>query len=174
MFEGSSDSTEFRSSEKHMKNAMSIASVVASSMLMVSAGVDAKDCDGVFARQYEKPIPVHKGADGSQTYHVRSTGASIRRTAEGTPLNSTWQHCTGLWTVNADKSGSGSGNCYSVDEDGDRWVIAWAGDNAGGTWEGVLGTGKHANNVSDNGTWRRDKKFANGMRTGIWEGECAD
>ena len=157
-----------------MWNAISLAIAVAFALSIVASGAQAEKCEGMYVRNYEQPIPVHKGEDGSQSFHIQSTGTTIRKTPDNSPLSGNWQHCTGLWTVKADKSGSGSGNCYAVDSDGDQWITSWEGDDAGGTWQSVSGTGKYANNASDQGTWKPGKRFPNGMRTGYWDGECAD
>ncbi len=90
-----------------------------------------------------------------------------------------WQHCNGVWTVKADKSGSGFGSCYTVTPAGDRRAVSWEGSNAAGkpssgTWAQVTGTGKYANWQDTKGTWKSGARFADGIRLGNWEGTCGE
>ena len=84
------------------------------------------------------------------------------------------------WTVNADKSGSGSGNCYTVDKNGDYRVTNWQGSKAAGkgqkangTWVRLSGTGKYDGAHMSKGTWKSTSRFAEGFRIGNWTGECS-
>lgn len=154
--------------------------LAATAMLTMSSNVHAAACEGVNARKYEKPIAVHKGKDKSTTYLLKSTGISTRETASGAPQDGSYQHCAGLWTVNADKSGSGSGNCYTVDKNGDYRVTSWEGSKAagegqkaGGTWIRLNGTGKYKGGHMSKGSWQSTSRFAEGYRIGNWTGECS-
>ena len=149
------------------------ASAIAVIMLALSGNAYAASCEGTNTRKYEKPIAVHKGKDNSVTYLLKSTGVSTRKTATGAEQGGSFQHCTGLWTVNADKSGSGSGNCYTVDKNGDYRVTSWEGSKAagkgqkaGGTWSRLGGTGKYTGDHMSKGTWTSGLRFAEGFRIG--------
>jgi hypothetical protein len=121
-----------------------------------------------------EPTIIHKADDGAVTMLIRSTGATtIISPAEQTG-GASWQHCVGLWTVNADKSGGGAGNCYSVDADGDQWIISWEGGNEGGKWAYVSGTGKYAGRSGNEGGWRPGARFGDGLRLTLWDGTCGD
>lgn len=139
--------------------------------LVAASSAQAATCEGVSARKYEKPMLVFKGKDKSKVYRIQSTGVTLRKGALG---DGSWQHCGGLWTVNADKSGSGSGHCYTIDPDGDQRTLTWTGDKKGGTWKRVSGTGKYAAGGPVKGTWGPGSKFPDGMRIGHWAGECND
>ena len=125
----------------------------------------------VNARKSGKPVILRKAKDGATTMLISSTGSSTTTSPERSVR---WQHCTGFWTVNADKSGSGSGNCYAFDGDGDQWTISWEGANAGGTWAHASGSGKYADRSSAKGTWKPGGRFADGTGLRSWEGDCGD
>jgi hypothetical protein len=151
-----------------------LSGIVCLAMVGFAGTAQAGKCAGSSARIYAKPATVHKTKDGSQTFHLQSTGTTIQTVGANASPAGVWQHCTGFWTAKADKSGSGFGNCYTVDDDGDQRIISWeAKQNGAGTWKHVSGTGKYASN-SDSGSWKSGKRFPNGMRTGTWEGECSD
>ncbi len=133
--------------------------------------MNGSEREGVSARKSAKPVIIHKVKDGATTMLVRSTGSS---TTTSPAQSARWQHCVGLWTLNADKSGSGSGNCYSLDGDGDQWTVSWEGTNAGGTWAQVSGTGKYANRTGAKGNWKPGTRFADGMGLTLWDGDCGD
>ena len=104
----------------------------------------------------------------------KSTGVSLQ-TAPST--DKLWQHCTGLWTVNADQSGSGFGSCYSINDNGDYYLSNWSGSNAAGKrasgeWTRVAGSGAYAGSVGSKGTWQSAARFAEGFRVSEWQGEC--
>jgi hypothetical protein len=136
---------------------------------LAAGGVKAASCTGIEARMSGKPIIVTKLQDGTTTMLVNSTGTSTTLTPE---VSTSWQHCSGLWTTKADKSGSGAGNCYFVDGDGDQWITSWKGTNAGGTWQNQSGTGKYANRTSAKGHWKWATRFANGQYITTWDGDC--
>lgn len=143
---------------------------IAAAAMLSASGAWAAQCEGVGARKYSEPMMIQKAEDGTATMLIRSTGTNtVISPAE--IKGSAWQHCVGLWTVNADKSGSGAGNCYSLDADGDRWIVSWQGANGGGTWVHVGGTGKYANQ-NGGGNWKSGAGFADGMRLTLWDGTC--
>ena len=151
----------------------SLAIFLVAGMSSVNAAESAQ-CEGTSARLYETPAKVFEGADGTITFHMQSTGVShiVRPTA-----SDAWQHCTGLWTLGPDKSGSGFGTCLSIDKDGDHERLAFKGTNdpgkpSAGTWEITMGTGKFKTAIGLSGTWEAGSKFAGGFRTGRWAGEC--
>jgi len=158
--------------EKVIKNLTFCAAAALAAVL--AAGVsEAAQCAGVGARSYAEPVIIHKADDGAVVMLLRSTGTTTATSPAEMAGGVSWQHCVGLWTVNADKSGSGSGNCYTLDPDGDQWTISWEGGNAGGNWAQVSGTGKYADRVAS-GTWKPGARFADGQRITLWEGSCGD
>jgi len=132
----------------------------------------AEKCSGTSARVYAKPVVAHKGKDGSQTLHLQSMGTSIAVVGPEASLTGAWQFCTGMLKTAADKSYSGSGHCYTVDKGGEYQSSAWKIDANGSTWESLGGSGKYAN-MKSKGTFKSGNRFANGLRTGTWEGECS-
>lgn len=139
-----------------------------------ASSAQGAQCEGVGVRTYPEPVIIHKAEDGTTTMLLRSTGTTTITSPTEMTGGASWQHCVGLWTVNPDKSGSGSGNCYSVDAEGDHWTISWEGDNAGGTWAFVNGTGKYAGRSDNKGTWKPGARFAGNMRLTLWDGTCGD
>ena len=136
---------------------------------LAANGAAAEPCEGVNARRAADPVVVHQGRDGSVTMLISSTGSSTT-TRPVTAVR--WQKCSGLWTIDADKTGSGSGHCYSVDGDGDQWVISWEGGDDGGTWAHQRGTGKYANLSAAKGTWEYGERYPDGLRLTTWSGDC--
>ena len=128
-----------------MRNTHILAGIVSAVILAASGIAHAGSCEGINARKYEKPIAVHKSSDKSVTYLLQSTGVTSRKVASGQTQDASYQTCSGLWTVNADKSGFGAGSCYTVDPDGDYRITSWEGKKAagksatsGGTWALVI------------------------------------
>lgn len=133
---------------------------------------DAAKCEGHNGRTYAAPIILSEGEDGAKTMLINSTGT---QTHTSPAVSTNWQHCIGFWTVNADKSGSGAGSCYSLDADGDQWIQAWEGTNDGGTWAHLSGTGKYAAWTSaSKGNWNYGKRYADGTAITTWDGNCGD
>ena len=149
-------------------------SMIAAGALLAASGAQAAECKGVGARNYAEPLIIHKAEDGATTMLIRSTGTSTITSPADMTGGASWQHCVGLWTVHADKSGSGSGNCYSLDADGDHWTISWEGTNAGGSWAYESGTGKYAGRLDNKGTWTPGTRFGDGTRLTLWDGICGD
>ena len=145
-------------------------------MMAATSSVHAGQCEGFSSRKYEKPVVIKKSKDGSKVLHISSTGVT-NQTAPS--KNTSWQHCTGFWNLNADKSGSGSGNCLAMDTNGDQRILLWEGSAAkgkksSGTWKKISGTGKYASGGQVKGTWKSGLRFADGHRITDWTGECAD
>ena len=157
-----------------MRNLTCLLGSCAIAMLLGSSGALAAKCEGSNARTYAAPITLHKAQDGAALLFIESTGTSFTSRGDASALNPSWQRCVGFWSVKADKSGAGAGHCYAVDPDGDRWTISWEGDNAGGTWQSVSGSGKYANAADGKGTWTPGPKFAGGISINTWEGECPE
>ena len=87
-----------------------------------ATAASAAECSGITSRVGEAPIEIMKSEDGATTMLIRSTGSvsDLKPT-----VLTAWQHCVGLWTAKPDGSGSGVGNCYRVDPDGDHEMIHW-------------------------------------------------
>jgi hypothetical protein len=86
------------------------------------------------------------------------------------PLNLNTHKCTGTTVISADgKSQVGGGHCVSVDSDGDFSWLWWRGDQAGGTWGYLGGTGKF-DGVKGGGTWKSGQTWADGQYINTYEG----
>ena len=149
----------------------SFAPAIAVAAVLAAGGAEASQCSGISPRVYADPVVVHEAEDGAKTLLIRSTGTTIQMSPGAGETR--WQHCVGLWRLEADKTGSGSGNCYSIDADGDQWTISWEGASGSGTWEHVSGTGKYAD-MTANGTWESGARFADDTRLTLWEGVCGE
>ena len=84
----------------------------------------------------------------------------IDRTAT-TSTGSTVMDATGRATVV-------SGHCDGVDADGDVWTIWYGGDEDGGDWGYMGGTGKFEG-VHGEGTFRAGEAWADGRGINYWE-----
>jgi hypothetical protein len=134
----------------------------------------AEKCSGYVSMKREPSVEIMKKADGSQVLRVLSSRILNMKEPKDYPLDGAYGTCAGLWTVAADgKSGSGAGECYYVDRDGDTMGFAWEGTNTGGTWKVQWGTGKYKN-TSNSGTWKPDTaRYSDGWAWQSWEGECS-
>ena len=153
---------------------LTLGCAIALATTLAASGAAAAECEGVGARKYDEPEILRKADDGSTTMLVRSTGSNTMISAPGMTGDTSWQQCSGFWTVNADESGSGAGSCFTIDGDGDQWILAWQGDNSGGTWAHVSGTGKFAGWQNSKGSWSRGASYGDGLRVVFWKGTCGE
>lgn len=151
-----------------------LCAAITAAAVLAATGAFAAQCEGVDARKSAEPVMIHKADDGAMTMLIQSTGSNTIISPAGMTGGAIWQRCTGLWTVNADKSGGGSGHCYSVAGNGDQWIISWEGGDAGGTWAYESGTGKYAGWSGSKGTWKSGTRYGDGMHLTLWEGTCAE
>ncbi|MEM7171512.1 MAG: hypothetical protein AAF530_15185, partial [Pseudomonadota bacterium] len=63
-------------------------------------------------------------------------------------------------------------SCFLMDGDGDQWIQSWEGDDAGGTWAHVSGTGKYAGMENSKGTWTRGARYGDELSVTSWKGTC--
>ena len=147
--------------------------LIAAGTFLTVSNAYAVPCKGYGAGKSAKAVMVHKAKDGSQILLVGSTRIQAFETPDNYPADKSWQNCSGLWTLAADKkSGSGSGHCYAVDADGDQHVVRWEGTHEGGTWADVSGTGKYADSNAGKGTWSPSRSYGDGLKVFPFEGEC--
>ena len=137
----------------------------------------AAECEGTAIRKHENLDPVHKNTNGSLVLQLKSTGISSQTSPSRADV---WQHCSGLWRVNADKSGSGFGSCYSLNPtSGDYYLTLWEGSNktgksAEGTWNRIAGSGAYEATEGSKGTWSSGSRFPEGLRLTHWKGDCVE
>jgi hypothetical protein len=153
---------------------LTFCSGIAVAAVLAASGAEAAQCEGIGARKSAAPVIIHKAEDGAMTMLIRSTGTNTIISPAEMTGGANWQHCVGFWTVNADKSSAGAGNCYALDAAGDQWITSWEGGNGGGTWAHVSGTGKYAARSNAGGNWKPGARFADGMRLTLWDGTCGD
>lgn len=151
-----------------MKRLMS-AAATAAAVLFVSDTSFAEECSGSNARVNAAPVILHKAEDGTVTMFLSSTGASTVITPTS-KANTGWQHCSGIFITKADKSSSGSGICYRVDQDGDTETVSWSLDGNNRTWKRESGTGSMSGAAS--GTWESGVTMGDGLSIGAWKGNC--
>jgi uncharacterized protein YaiE (UPF0345 family) len=86
------------------------------------------------------------------------------------PLDRSATTCSGSMVMDASARGTVvSGHCDMVDEDEDVWTIWYAGDQDGGSWGFMGGTGKFEG-VEGRGTFSADAQWADGRGINSWEG----
>jgi hypothetical protein len=153
-----------------------LGTTIAASIVSINVA-HAVECEGTALRKYEQPVTVHKNGDESFVLQFKSTGVSTQTSPSRSDM---WQHCTGLWTVNADTSGSGFGSCYALDKKtGSYYLTQWEGSNekgksADGTWTRVAGSGEYQGTTGSNGTWRSGERFPEDFRLMHWKGDCVE
>ncbi|MEM7056429.1 MAG: hypothetical protein AAF557_02465 [Pseudomonadota bacterium] len=149
-----------------------ILALPAIAVAFASTPTQAVECSGMGIRHHADAQEVKKIEEGPTTYLVRSTGMNVRLKPD---VATAWQECSGLWTAQQNGSGSGFGSCYAIDDAGDSWGVTWEVKDGERTWETVFGTGKHAKNIGDKGTFVSNvETFSDGFRMNQWSGECAD
>jgi len=128
----------------------------------------ADNCSGYIAevnRSYEQSLELNK------TNRMSSfTSYDIITSGDNPNFDGRMGECHGTWLVMSNGDPKGGAYCAFTDKDGDTAYVQWEVTAQGGTWKGVGGTGKWADNVSAGWTKRvaRDDK-----RTLLqWGGIC--
>jgi hypothetical protein len=86
------------------------------------------------------------------------------------PIDRTATTCTGSMVM--DTTGQAtvvSGHCDGVNADGDVWTIWYAGDQDGGDWGYMGGTGKFEG-IKGGGTFSAEVQWSDGRGINSWEG----
>ena len=105
-------------------------------------------------------------------------GATVRRTASSgfivtpdpdNPLNEANHKCSTTNLIAADGSVSVAGYCDGIDADGDAWWLWIRGDQDGGTWAYIGGTGKF-DGIEGGGTYSVGDGWPDGRIINSWEG----
>ena len=85
------------------------------------------------------------------------------------PLNRSATTCSGSTVINtATQTAATAGYCDMVDVDGDVWTAWYQGDQDGGVWGFLVGTGKFEG-VRGEGTFRAGEGWADGRGINYWE-----
>lgn len=83
-------------------------------------------------------------------------------------LNRSATTCSGSSVINASTQAAAiAGYCDMVDVDGDVWTAWYSGDQDGGVWGFLVGTGKFEG-VKGEGTWRAGEAWADGRGINSW------
>jgi hypothetical protein len=86
------------------------------------------------------------------------------------PIDRTATTCTGSMVVDATgRATVVSGHCDGVDADGDVWTIWYAGNQDGGDWGYMGGTGKFEG-IEGGGTFSAEVQWPDGRGVNSWEG----
>jgi len=86
------------------------------------------------------------------------------------PLDRTATTCTGSTVMDATgRATVVSGHCDGVDADGDVWTIWYGGDEDGGDWGYMGGTGKFEG-IEGGGTFSAESQWSDGRGINSWEG----
>ena len=87
------------------------------------------------------------------------------------PIDRTATTCTGSTVMDATgRATVVSGHCDGVDADGDVWTIWYGGDEDGGDWGYMGGTGKFEG-IKGGGTFSAESQWADGRGINSWEGK---
>lgn len=87
------------------------------------------------------------------------------------PLNMVSFDCAGVTAMSA--SGQTShGHCDGVDTDGDTYSLWWRGDDTGGDWGFIAGTGKFSG-INGGGTYQPVAEWPDGKNVVRWTSEWA-
>ncbi len=87
------------------------------------------------------------------------------------PLDRTATTCTGSTVMDATgRATVVSGHCDGVDADGDVWTIWYGGDEDGGDWGYMGGTGKFEG-IEGGGTFSAESQWSDGRGINSWEGK---
>ena len=143
-----------------------LAAVVAVSFLGAAAGAEERKDNGSYvaisgdAESYEL-------ASGSTVDRAPNAGFLVTDDASS-PLHLAGMGCVGSSLVSTDgKSSSGGGHCVISDHSGDLIWAWWLGDQEGGTWGFLDGTGKFAG-VQGNGIWKVGPVFSGDRLINKW------
>ncbi len=87
------------------------------------------------------------------------------------PLNRSATTCSASMVLDASTEAIVvSGHCDAVDADGDVWTIWYAGDQQGGDWGYMGGTGKFEG-IKGGGTFSAESEWSDGRGINSWEGK---
>ncbi len=87
------------------------------------------------------------------------------------PLHMVSFDCSGVTAMTA--SGQAShGHCDGVNTDGDTYSLWWRGDETGGDWGFIAGTGKYSG-INGGGTYRPVAEWPDGKSAVRWTSEWA-
>lgn len=103
---------------------------------------------------FEKTEKVDWSRGGTKLVTRTITGVT-RAKDDGGPLNEAQFRCH-MTLIVIEKSttpAEGSGYCSGVGPKGNTWSMLLSGNEAGGTWQFVDGTGRY-DNIKGSGTWR--------------------
>jgi hypothetical protein len=139
--------------------------------LLGSGSVIAEDnCTGTY-----KDVPAStetiEGPNGSKITFFSNRGM----VSSGDSAYNGSGGCSGIMYQMADGKGWASGSCAQLTTSGDNWSYTFFEDlaeNGKGTWQGVAGTGKHANNAQSAG-WYTAVNMSDKGSDGKWGGSCA-
>ena len=86
------------------------------------------------------------------------------------PIDRTATTCTGSTVMDATgRATVVSGHCDGVDADGDVWTIWYGGDEDGGDWGYMGGTGKFEG-IEGGGTFSAESQWSDGRGINSWKG----
>ena len=108
-----------------------------------------------------------------KTKVVTRTIIGVSHTADkGGPLDGTSVRChMTLVIVEGSKSpAEGSGYCNGIGAAGDTWNMLLSGNENGGSWTFVDGTGKF-DDIKGMGTWKHQGAARTGSESYLWQGE---
>jgi hypothetical protein len=108
--------------------------------------------------------------DGTVLTRVVQSGVVIADDSSS-PIDRTATTCTGSTVMDASGSATViSGHCDGVDGDGDVWTIWYGGNQDGGDWGYMGGTGKF-DGIKGRGTFSAESQWADGRGINSWEGK---
>ena len=108
-------------------------------------------------------------SDGQVLMRVVQSGM-VFADDSSSPIDRTATTCTGSTVMDATgRATVVSGHCDGVDADGDVWTAWYGGDEDGGDWGYMGGTGKFEG-IEGGGTFSAESQWSDGRGINSWEG----
>ena len=122
--------------------------------------------DFAFTTTASEEMPL---SDGHVLMRVVQSGM-IFADDPASPIDRTATTCSGSMVMDASARATViSGHCDGVDAGGDVWTIWYAGDQDGGDWGYMGGTGKFEG-IKGGGTFSAEAQWSDGRGINAWEG----
>ena len=144
-----------------------LATAVATLLLGAPSGAQERQDSGSYLA-IPGAIESYKLANGNNLDRSPNAGFLVTDDASS-PLHLVGMSCAGSTVVGDDgNSSSGGGHCVIVDQAGEIIWAWWLGEQNGGTWGFLGGTGKFAG-AQGNGTWMNGPVFPSGKLINQWK-----
>ncbi len=120
---------------------------------------------------FEKSERINRSRGGTKLVTRTLIGKSRDKGEKG-PFNDAYFRCHITFVIyeKSNAPADGSGYCSGIGEQGNTWDLLLDGNQNGGTWKFVDGTGRYEN-IKGSGTWRRSGEERNMTERYEWKGK---